>query len=243
MIYDIAGLRVKIENQYAYTDKFCHAYLSKDQASPVDILAQVTDEEFIKEKSLSPQFSDGYVENICLYRSICNQMPSFGRMLLHCSVIEYEGNAYAFLGKSGTGKSTHTKLWMKHLDGVSIVNGDKPILAYADGVFTAYGTPWMGKEGWGTNTQAPIKALCFLEQAKVNAIRKLPLAEITSRLFMQILIPQEEQNAVLTLELADKLVREVPAYLLQCDISKEAVQTSFEAMTGYSFEEKKKILD
>lgn len=243
MVYDIAGLRVKIENQYAYTDKFCQAYLSSDQSSPVDIVAQVTEEEFAAEKILSPAFSDGYVENICLYRSICNQMPSFGRMLLHCSVIEYEGNAYAFLGKSGTGKSTHTKLWMQYLEGVHIVNGDKPILAYADGIFTAYGTPWMGKEGWGTNTKAPLKALCFLEQAKNNSIRKLPLAEITSRLFLQILIPQDEQNALLTLELADKMVREVPAYLLQCDISKEAVQTSFEAMTGCSFEEKRKILD
>lgn len=243
MVYDIAGLRVKIENQYAYTDKFCQAYLSKDQLSPADIIAQVTEEEFAAEKSLSPQFSDGYIENICLYRSICNQIPSFGRILLHCSVIEYEGNAYAFLGKSGTGKSTHTKLWMKYLPKVSVVNGDKPILAYANGVFTAYGTPWMGKEGWGTNTKAPLKGLCFLEQAKVNAVRRLSLSEITQRLFLQILIPQDEENAIFTLDLADKMVREVPAYLLQCDISMEAVKKSFEIMTGCSFEEKKKILD
>lgn len=243
MLYDIAGLRIKIENQYAYTDKFCQAYLSADQSSPADIVAKVTEEEFAAEKAISPQFSDGYIENICLYRSICNQMPTFGRILLHCSVIEYEGNAYAFLGRSGTGKSTHTKLWIKYLHGVHIVNGDKPILAYADGKFTAYGTPWMGKEGWGENTNAPLMALCFLEQAKVNAVRKLSLSEINARLFTQMLIPQDEKNVLLTLELADKMVREVPAYLLQCDISEEAVKKSFEAMTGNSFEEKKKLLD
>ena len=243
MVYDIAGLRIKIENQYEYTDKFCKAYLSNDQHSPVDIVAKVTDEEFAEEQRLSPGFQDGYIENICLYRSICNQMPSFGRMLLHCSVIEYEGNAYAFLGRSGTGKSTHTKLWMKHLDGVRIVNGDKPILSYSGGMFTVYGTPWMGKEGWGSNTKAPLKALCFLEQAKVNNIRKLSMPETTSRLFTQMLIPQEETNAVLTLEFADKMVREVPAYLLQCDISTDAVRTSFTEMTGCSFDEKKKLLN
>lgn len=238
MIYDIAGLRIKIENQYAYTDKFCRKYLSVDQLSPADIVAQVTEEEFATEKGFSPDFSDGYIENICLYRSICRQLPSFNRMLLHCSVIEYDGNAYAFLGRSGTGKSTHTKLWIKYLPCVSIVNGDKPILSYSDGVFTAYGTPWMGKEHWGNNTKAPLKALCFLEQAKENAIRKLSVAEITARLFQQILLPQEENNAALALELADKLVTEVPAYLLQCDISREAVKKSFEMMTGLSFEEK-----
>lgn len=243
MIYDIAGLRVKIENQYEYTDKFCQAYLSEDQYSPSDIVASVTAEELMGEKKFSPEYGDGYIENICLYRSICRQMPSFGRMLLHCSVIEYEGSAYAFLGKSGTGKSTHTKLWIKHLPSVNIVNGDKPILAYSKDGFTAYGTPWMGKERWGTNTKAPLKALCFLEQAKVNAIRKLSPSETTPRLFLQILIPQDEENAGLTLELADKMVTEVPAYLLQCDISEEAVKKSFEAMTGNSFDEKKKILD
>ena len=105
------------------------------------------------------------------------QMPAFGRMLLHCSVLEYDGIAYAFLGRSGTGKSTHTKLWLKYLSPTRVINGDKPIFEYVNGVFIAYGTPWMGKERWGTNTKAPLKALCFLEQAKVNAIRKLSSAE------------------------------------------------------------------
>lgn len=243
MIYEIAGLRIKIENQHEYTNRFCQAYLSEDQHSPADIIATVTAEDLAEEKKASPQYSDGYIENICLYRSMCRQMPAFGRILLHCSVIEHEGNAYAFLGRSGTGKSTHTKLWIKHLPNVNIVNGDKPILAYSKEGFIAYGTPWMGKERWGTNTKAPLKALCFLEQAKVNAIRKLSSAEITSKLFLQILIPQDEENAVLTLDLADKMVREVPAYLLQCDISEEAVKKSFEMMTGNSYEEKKKILN
>ena len=239
MIYEIAGLRVRIVNKYDFTTKFCREYLSKDQDSPTDIIATVTDEEFMAERTVSPDFSDGYIENICLYRSICMQMPSFGRMLMHCSVLEYDGNAYAFLGRSGTGKSTHTKLWLKHLSPTRVINGDKPILEYREGVFIAYGTPWMGKERWGTKAQAPLKGLCFLEQAKVNSVRKLNVSEVSSRLFAQILIPSEEKNAIATLELADKMVAQVPAYLLQCDISEKAVKKSFEAMTGLDFEEKK----
>ena len=242
MIYELAGLRVKIENQYEFTDKFCHAYLSEDQESPVDIVASVTEEEFLQERSISAEFSDGYIENICLYRSICLQMPKFGRLLMHCSVLEYDGNAYAFLGRSGTGKSTHTKLWLKHLSPTRVINGDKPILEYTGKEFIAYGTPWMGKERWGTKTKAPLKALCFLEQAKVNSARKLSVSETSSRLFTQILLPSEEEAAVATLDLADKMITTVPAYLLQCDISEDAVQASFEAMTGLSFQEKKNKL-
>ena len=241
MVYEIAGLRVRIENKYEFTTKFCREYLSDDQESPVDIIATTTEEEFAAERSLSDEFSDGYIENICLYRSICMQMPTFGRMLVHCSVLEYDGNAYAFLGRSGTGKSTHTKLWLKYLSPTRVINGDKPILEYKDGGFIAYGTPWMGKERWGTRAQAPLKGLCFLEQAKVNSIRKLSIAEASTRLFTQILIPSEEKNAIATLELTDKIVTQLPAYLLQCDISEEAAKKSFEAMTGFNFDEKKNI--
>ena len=241
MVYEIAGLRVRIENKYEFTTKFCREYLSDDQESPVDIIATASEEEFAAERSLSDEFSDGYIENICLYRSICMQMPAFGRMLVHCSVLEYDGNAYAFLGRSGTGKSTHTKLWLKYLSPTRVINGDKPILEYKDGAFIAYGTPWMGKERWGTRAQAPLKGLCFLEQAKVNSIRKLSIAEASTRLFTQILIPSEEKNAIVTLELTDKIVTQVPAYLLQCDISEEAAKKSFEAMTGFNFDEKKNI--
>ncbi len=239
MVYDIAGLRVLIKNEYDYTTKFCREYLSENQDLPVQITASVTKAELEAERTLSPGFSDGYVENICLYRSICTQMPTFGRILLHASILEYGGNAYAFLGKSGTGKSTHSKLWLSTLP-TRVINGDKPILEYRDGEFIAYGTPWMGKERWGGKISAPLKGLCFLQQAKQNQIRRLSVAEGVAKLFTQILIPEEEENAAATLALADKMVTEIPMYLLQCDISEEAVRTSFEEMTGESYAEKRR---
>ena len=163
MIYDIAGLRISIKNRCRYTEVFCEKYLSADQASPFDLEVSVTSEEFYAEKKLSGAYSDGYIENICLYHAICRQLPKLNRMLLHSAVLEYENCGYAFLGRSGTGKSTHTGLWLKHINGSKIVNGDKPILEYKNGEFIAYGTPWMGKEGLGYNTGVPLKGLCFLE--------------------------------------------------------------------------------
>ncbi len=239
MIYDIADLRIDIRNEYPYTTRFCAEYLSKDQQTVADIVATTAVEELEEEKKHSPNFPDGYIENICLYRSICLQLPQFNRMLLHAAILEYDGEAYAFLGRSGTGKSTHTGLWLQALEGAKIVNGDKPILQInADGVI-AYGTPWMGKEGRGSNTKAPLKGLCFLEQAKENSIRRLSPAEVTSKLFLQLLLPTEEEAAEKTLELADRLIATVPAWLLKCDISEEAAQCSFEEMTKKSFADAK----
>ena len=239
MIYEIAGLRIFIENKYEYTTKFCRGYLSSDQNSPATLVARVTEEEFAEEKKLSPDFSDGYIENICLYRSICRQIPVFRRMLLHGAVLEYGDKSYAFLGRSGTGKSTHTKLWKKYLSTPRMINGDKPILEYGEPFFTAYGTPWMGKEAWGCNAASPLCGLCFLEQAKENKIRRLTPSEVSARLFGQILLPEDEENVVATLDLADMLIQKTPAYLLQCTISEEAVKLSFEQLTGLSYEENK----
>jgi len=239
MIYEIAGLRIQINNKYEYTTKFCREYLSPDQLSPAILSATVSEEEFLAEKELSSGFSDGYIENICLYRSICTQIPVLKRMLLHCAVLEYEGKSYAFLGKSGTGKSTHTRLWKKYLSTPRMINGDKPILEFHEPFFIAHGTPWNGKEAWGCKDSAPLCGLCFLEQAKENAIRPLAPSEVSMRLFGQMLLPENEENAVATLEMADLLIKQTPAYLLQCTISEEAVKLSFEQLTGLSYESKK----
>ena len=239
MIYDIAGLRVDIQNKCAYTTKFCQKYLSKNQTAPVDLIATVTEEEFAEEKKNSPNFSDGYIENICLYRSICLQIPRLQRLLLHASVLEYNGDGYAFLGRSGTGKSTHTRLWLEYIDGTRVINGDKPILQFNGKEFIVYGTPWNGKEGLGCNASVPLKGLCFLEQAKENSIKKLEPSETSNRLFTQVLLPQEEESVVATLDLLDQMITVTPAYLLKCDISEAAVKTSFEEMTKTAYQSKK----
>lgn len=236
MIYKIADLNVKLNNKYPFTDKFCNKYLT--DSDTYDIEASVTDEEFALERVASPNFSDGYIENICLYRSLCNQLPKLGRFLLHSSVIEYEGNAYAFLGKSGAGKSTHTGLWLEYLENAKILNGDKPIIGFDGKTFTAYGTPWNGKENRGYNGKAPLKALCFIEKSKENEIERLSVSETTMRIFTQILLPTDELAAATTLELVDRLVTDIPAYILKCDISENAVKTSFPALTGKNYEEK-----
>lgn len=230
MLYDIADLKIEIKNRLKYTDKFCEGYLAKDQTLKPDISVAVTDDDFKKEKAESQGFSDGYIENLCIYRKICNRAPDFDRFLLHSSVIEYDGDAYAFLGKSGAGKSTHSSLWIKHLEGARFLNGDKPILGYKDNSFYVYGTPWQGKEGYGYNGKAKLKCACFIEQAKENSITRLTADEFAERVFSQILMPENPDGVMKTLALLDNLVKTIPAYLLKCDISEDAFKTSSEVM-------------
>lgn len=90
-------------------------------------------------------------------------------ILIHASVVEHNGNGYAFLGKSGTGKSTHSSLWIKYLKEYELLNDDNPaIRAMENGEVRVYGTPWSGKTPCYRNRHARLRALVRLKQAPYN---------------------------------------------------------------------------
>ena len=98
-------------------------------------------------------------------------MISYDTILFHGSVIAVDGIGYLFTAKSGTGKSTHTRLWREYFgDRAAMVNDDKPLLKITDSSVIAYGTPYNGKHRLGTNISVPLKAICILTRAADNHI-------------------------------------------------------------------------
>lgn len=107
--------------------------------------------------------------------------------LFHSSVISYRGKAYMFLGESGTGKSTHSSLWLKYIDGTELMNDDNPVVRVLDdGSIRVYGSPWSGKTPCYRNISYPLGALVALSQAPQNAIRRLKPLEAYAALMMSI---------------------------------------------------------
>ena len=152
---------------------------------------------------------------------------------MHCAVIEYEGKGYAFAAKSGTGKSTHISLWQKRFgDAVHIINGDKPIMRFIDDHLYAYGTPWCGKEGFNMNSSVPLHAICFLERAETNAIHPIKADEAVMRIFHQILSPEDLETLDALFPLLDRTLREIPCYVLGCNISEEAAEVAYSGMVN-----------
>lgn len=94
--------------------------------------------------------------------------------LFHSSVISYEGRGYMFLGKSGTGKSTHSSLWLKHIGGTELMNDDNPVVRVLDdGRVIVYGSPWSGKTPCYRNVSLPLGGLVLLSQAPYNKITRV----------------------------------------------------------------------
>ncbi len=231
-IIRIAELNIAINNKYDYVSNMCAEYICSDRN--YDFKVSVTDEEILEEQRIGGfDFDPAYLESICLYRSIAKELPKYNAFVMHGAAIEYEGKAYCFTAKSGTGKTTHISLWKELLsDKVSIINGDKPILRLINGKIIAYGTPWCGKEGFGSNTAAPLSGICFIEQAKENSIKKFAHHEALNKLLPQIYLSNDNNKLNATIEIIDLIIKNIPIWHLKCNISIEAAVLSHNTMCG-----------
>ena len=228
---ELAELTIKIENKYPQLEKLCCDYIV--QPREYDFCVSVDDEQIDTELAKSEnKFSRAYAESICVYRDICMRLPMYDAFVFHASVVEYAGRAYAFAAQSGTGKSTHSMLWLNYFNGARIINGDKPILRIKNDIVYVYGTPWCGKEGFNINARAPLFSICFLERNINNSIEKITPDEALGRLFNQILIPGDRIAAEKFLYLIDLLLAKVSCYLLQCNMSEEAAYIAYKGMNN-----------
>jgi len=107
-------------------------------------------------------------------------------MLMHASVIRHQGKGYLMTAPSGTGKSTHTRLWYDNIPGCDLMNDDNPVVRIVDGQAIVYGSPWSGKTRCYRNIQAPIGGIVRIQQRPENSIRALSPLEAFSNLLPAI---------------------------------------------------------
>ena len=101
----------------------------------------------------------------------------FQTVAIHTSVIQYKGRTVLFLGESGTGKSTHTRLWRENIEEAVLLNDDSPILRIVDGKPWMFGSPWSGKTPCYKNESYPLAACVRLSQAPYNKIHRLNIPQ------------------------------------------------------------------
>ena len=141
------------------------------------------------------------------------------------------GKAYMFTAPSGTGKSTHARLWRKMLpERAVMINDDKPFVGYRNGQFYVYGSPWQGKHHLGDNISAPLAGICILSQAPENSIKRLSPSEALCAILQQCYQPVEATAVLQTLDLIEKLLAVVPIYQLSCNMDISAAELSYNTM-------------
>ena len=219
----IANLNIKINNLYDFTKEYCKDFLIDDnEECEIEVFSTVEKLEY--EKKVTPdKLPDIAYELTSVYREICDKILKYDIMFMHASSIAYEDKAMLFLALSGTGKSTHARMWQEvYGDKVSYVNDDKPLLCKIDGKWMVCGTPWNGKHRRGENKILPLQAICLIKRNEINFTREITSNEILAKFFNQIIIPREKDALEKTLSLASDLLSNNKLYEINCTISHEA---------------------
>jgi hypothetical protein len=153
-------------------------------------------------------------------------------LMVHASAIYYKERAYLFLGKSGTGKSTHSRMWLEGIPGAELMNDDHPILrVLEDGTPMAFGSPWSGKTHCYRNIQAPVSAIVRIKQEKVNAVRRLrPVESFGSLMSSCSGFPIDKRFSDGKGDALQKVIKSAPCWELGCLPNVDAALVCSEAV-------------
>lgn len=235
----LAGQVIGVSALYEQTRTFCKNYLTDAPAS-FEVAVTPADIAYERQRSARAdelegaavrEHADPYLETLAVYRKLAQLLVQDDILLMHGAVVAVDGQAYLFTAKSGTGKTTHTRLWMRQFgDRAVMVNGGKPLLHITSEGVTVYGTPWDGKEHLSTNTSCPLKALCILTRSETNHIERISKKEALPMLCQQSYRPCSPIGAQKMLALVDRLGSSVPLYRLGCNMEPEAALVAYHGM-------------
>ena len=231
---EVAGLATHVQPMFFSTREYCRPYLT--QREP-EFFVEVTGSDLIRQQAALDQeadeeglrrrkFTDPFLERTVIQEKIAQKLLERDTLLLHGSTVAVDGQAYLFTAPCGTGKSTHTRLWRELFgERAVMVNDDKAFLAlHPDGVW-AYGSPWTGKHGIGTNISAPLKGICFLQRGTENKIQKVQPDKWLPELIHQCFLPEERY-----LSLVSRLAQSVSLWEMTCTKDSQAAAIAYEAM-------------
>lgn len=229
-IYDIAGLKVKINNCSGRLKRQAIPYLSDNQNDnqKVDIMITIDDDRIKDALAEHPELSRDDWAYLISGTDFYRNAIRFRGILLHSSCVVVDGVAYAFSADSGTGKSTHTQLWLKKFgDRAYILNDDKPCIRIIDGKVYACGTPWSGKNDCSKPEIVPLGAICFLERSDSNFINPCDTNKAIYNVLTQT-IRRLGPNAMERLfDILEDIFKKVPIYQFGCNISDQAVNIAY----------------
>ena len=230
--YRIAGLRVAMDS-FGRTAKQAAPYEIEQIGEP-DIMIH-SNAAFIHEKH--PNLSMDDCEYLSTGSDFYTKLLDHGGMMLHSSCVVLDDRAYLFTAPCGTGKSTHTSLWLKQFgDRAFILNDDKPALRMENGIWYAYGTPWSGKYDISRNAHVPVAGVAVIERGEINEVTPYGGREAIHFLLTQIVRPKSAEYRIILLEMLDKLLTNIPVWKLKCNMDLDAALVSYQAMSAHAKE-------
>ena len=238
-IMKLAGHTAKVTSLFESTPQYFKSYLTEDPAefsiavTREDIAFEQADllEEALRDGFKPRVFTDPFLERAAIQRAFAEYLFDHRILLFHGSAIAVDQEGYLFTAHSGTGKSTHTRLWMQAFTNRAVmVNDDKPFLSLTQEGVLLHGSPWSGKHGLDCNVTVPLKGLCILERGSENRIFPVSSEEALPMLRKQAYAPLDERKYPAFLELTLQLSEALPLWKMACTKDLEAALVAYNAM-------------
>lgn len=236
----IADISFHVECFFESTRQLCRDYLipeGKNCNETISISLEDLEGErqrMLKKAELHPEYltaSPQSVESMHLCRRIAELLPKYDRILFHGSALSIDGKGVIFTAVSGTGKSTHSRLWREVFgDRVEMINDDKPILHVSGDAVTVYGSPWRGKHGLGSNRNVPLAALCQICRAPENHVESMWPKDFIPLALQQTYMPENLDAMVRTVRHVGVLCRSVYTCRVSCNMEPKAAETVYAAL-------------
>ena len=153
-------------------------------------------------------------------------------LLIHASLVRNNNFGYAFIAKSGTGKSTQVSMWLRHIAGSDLMNDDNPIIRCIDNEFWIFGSPWSGKTRCYRNIKARLGAITRIDRATTNSVDKLSPIQAFASLLPSCSSMKWDSDIYNTIcDTITKIVETTGIYTLHCLPNKEAAEVCYKAIS------------
>lgn len=230
MNLNIADFNIEYTRRDSLLEKLLADYISSCEET--DFSLSITDGEIEEQKVYEGgKISTRMAESNVLHQKIADQLPARNAFVLHSACFDVDGVGVAFSAHSGTGKTTHMRLWQEYLgDKMVVVNGDKPMVRFFDSepdTPYAYGTPWNGKEQYGCNMRTALKHICFIERSDTNFVETLDKSAAIDRIFNQVYMPKDPIALACTIQLIDRLLSSCKLWIIHCNMDISAAEVAY----------------
>lgn len=236
----IAGCTARVSSLFGSTRDYCLRYLSEEEP---EIWITVTKEDLefeqnaLLEEALEEgfrvrKFTDPFLDRAAIQRKLAEHLFERDTLLFHGSAVAVDGQGYLFTARSGTGKSTHTRLWREVFgDRAVMINDDKPFLRITEHGTAVCGAPWSGKHGLDTNISVPLKGICILERGTENRIRQAEVPQVLPMLIKQSVPPLAPEKLPKLEALVQTMAKNTALWRMQCTKDPQSAVIAYGSMS------------
>lgn len=236
---EVAGIVFEVNVRYQSTILFAEGFIVSGK--PVDFFIDIHYSDLEYEWRMMQLYNKDLkipdklklttvFERQIIYHKILEKIWLHSSVLMHGAVVSDNSSAYMFAGPGGVGKTTRGKLFIELHPEFFFLNGDKPLVRVEKDRLIALGSPWKGKEGFGENSEAPLKAVFLLERAEKTVVNEISFVEAYDFLLKQLYLPCEYESMMSTIKLFQLFKDKTRFFRFQSELSRNSVEAAWKAV-------------